>query len=413
MNRQARQLTEKIVASLKGWVKEIVAEAPSVTDEAGVRRLETRIAQEGQRHLAGLLQDTLQLAVDGLPEARRCPRCGGRRRHKGRRWRRPLSRLGGIRLEGVYWYCEACGRGDHAATPLVKGTLTAWMRELLTLLGVALVSFEKASVLSAKVLGVRVDAETIRTLTLREGVRQEASGPRASPPVVAGQDLVVSCDGTMVHTRESGWREVKAYLLEHAGGRLGGAYLEEAEVFMPRVRRAAACLEADRARRIFFLSDAAAWIEKGARVQLPQAVRIVDLWHARQHLYAAGAELYARDEAKGRRWAERWGRRLREDGGRVVLHYLKRSRLRSRRRQRALRKLLVYLHNQADRLDYPTYEARGWPISSGPMESFCKQLGRRLKGPGMRWRHDHVDPMASMVTLWIDGRWDTYWHTAA
>ena len=83
---------------------------------------------------------------------------------------------------------------------------------------------------------------------------------------------------------------------------MGGAYLEEAEVFMPRVRRAAACLKANRAGQIFFLSD------------------------------AAGAELYARDEAKGRRWAERWGRRLREDGGRVVLHYLKRTRLRSRRR---------------------------------------------------------------------------------
>ena len=94
----------------------------------------------------------------------------------------------------------------------------------------------------------------------------------------------------------------------------------------------------------------------------------------------------------------------------MVAHYLRRARLRSRPRRETLRRLLVYLGNQADRLDYPTYEAMGWPISSGPMESYCKQLGGRLKGPGMCWNHAAVNPMASLVTLWADGRWDTYWN---
>jgi len=46
------------------------------------------------------------------------------------------------------------------------------------------------------------------------------------------------------------------------------------------------------------------------------------------------------------------------------------------------------------------------------MESFCKQLGQRLKGPGMRWNRQNVGPMAALVTLWAQDRWDDYWARA-
>jgi len=44
-------------------------------------------------------------------------------------------------------------------------------------------------------------------------------------------------------------------------------------------------------------------------------------------------------------------------------------------------------------------------ISSGPMESFCKQLGLRLKGPGMRWSTSSIDPMAALVSRWALDNW--------
>mgnify|MGYP007030112761 FL=1 len=34
------------------------------------------------------------------------------------------------------------------------------------------------------------------------------------------------------------------------------------------------------------------------------------------------------------------------------------------------------------------------------MESFCKQIGLRMKGPGMRWNQANVSPMASLVSRW-------------
>lgn len=418
MNARGRKLMSEMMTSIGVWVKGIVTEGQAVADAGGVERLEKRIAAEGQRHLARLLAGALQLALDGQAERRTCPHCGERRRHKGRRVRQPLSRLGAIRLEGIYWYCPRCRLGEHGARSLVAGTMTRWLEELLTLLGTTLTSFAKASRVCDKLLGVAVEDETLRRLCLREGRRAMISPPR--PVAMAAEtDLVGSCDGTMVHTRGRGWRELKAYLFCHDGGRLSGAHLEAASRFVPRLRRAARELGAGRARQIFFLSDAADWIDRGVRGQLPMAVRIIDLWHACQHVYAAADRLHGEGTPQAQRWGRRWCERLRQRGGREVLRRLERQanhrpRGSPRRRYRkALKPLWVYLRRQQTRLDYPEYERRGWPISSGPMESHCKQLGSRLKGPGMRWNHQSIDPMAMLVSLWIDDRWDAYWPDAA
>jgi hypothetical protein len=47
------------------------------------------------------------------------------------------------------------------------------------------------------------------------------------------------------------------------------------------------------------------------------------------------------------------------------------------------------------------------------MESFCKQLGQRLKGPGVRWSMPNVDPIPATVSLWVNEQWDRHWHHAA
>lgn len=67
--------------------------------------------------------------------------------------------------------------------------------------------------------------------------------------------------------------------------------------------------------------------------------------------------------------------------------------------------LARFLDKHASRMDYPAYEKKGWTISSGPMESFCKQLGQQMKGPGMRRCVKNVGPMASLVSRWaLDGQ---------
>jgi len=93
----------------------------------------------------------------------------------------------------------------------------------------------------------------------------------------------------------------------------------------------------------------------------------------------------------------------------VVWKGLRRVRYKCPARQEAL---LTYLDRQAGRLDYPTYEHLGYPVSNACMESFRKQLGQRPKGPGMRWSTSNLNPMAALVSPWTQDQWDAYWQAA-
>jgi len=167
----------------------------------------------------------------------------------------------------------------------------------------------------------------------------------------------------MVNTRQCGWKELKAYQYSYDGQRYGQAYLESSRRFLPRVRGAAMAMQAGRAKRIFWVSDAAEWIDKGIAKQLPTAIRIVDIWHAYQHVHEASRKIFGEGTAVARRWADRYCRELREYGGWSVWNSLRRVRYKDRERQEALAALLTFLKRNSDRMDYPRYERAGGPIS--------------------------------------------------
>ena len=408
MDANTQQIKTHILARMSTWVKSLLEQSVAVRTSQAMAQLEQRVRSEGQQMLGSVLEALVQNALDHQGEERICPTCGGQRRHKGVRWRGLLSSVGALRVQGPYWYCPHCG-GQHALEALAPDSSSGPMQELLCLLGTALASFAKASMAAHKLLGVRVSDATIRRLCVHHG-RQEMEEP---VPVEPGSDVIGSCDGTMIHTRQSGWKELRAYQFRYGSHKHGRAYLESAKKFTPRLRQAAMVIKVSQGRRLFWLADAAAWIDKGVGQQLPMAIRIIDLWHAWQHIYAAAQGIYPEDEKKAHLWARRYCRVLLRKGA-VALHGQLRSvRYAQAKRQAAVEKLRGYLHKHGDHLAYPTYVKNGYPISSGPMESFCKQLGQRLKGPGMRWSRTNVTPMGTLVSLWANDEWDQYWRSAA
>ena len=55
---------------------------------------------------------------------------------------------------------------------------------------------------------------------------------------------------------------------------------------------------------------------------------------------------------------------------------------------------LTYLQKREAHMQYPTYQAAGWPIGSGSVESANKLVVEaRLKGAGMRWGRHNVNSM--------------------
>jgi hypothetical protein len=59
--------------------------------------------------------------------------------------------------------------------------------------------------------------------------------------------------------------------------------------------------------------------------------------------------------------------------------------------------------------DYPSYRQMGYDCGSGPTESFCGMLTKRLKGRGMHWDKDNAESMMTLASLYYSNLWENYW----
>ena len=91
--------------------------------------------------------------------------------------------------------------------------------------------------------------------------------------------------------------------------------IETADVFGKRIYREAWDRGWDRAKTKVVLGDGAVWIWNIADEHFSGAIQIVDLYHARQHLWELAAKLHPADEKKRKTWASRLEKKL--DAGKV------------------------------------------------------------------------------------------------
>jgi len=83
----------------------------------------------------------------------------------------------------------------------------------------------------------------------------------------------------------------------------------------------------------------------------------------------------------------------------------------SRPEARTLWEHALYFEKHSDTMDYPEYRARGWPISSGSVESACGRVGDRVKRARMRWTPRRADAMHAVKAAIMseDHRWKRRW----
>ena len=401
-----------IVARLLAWIKEILSDAMFMDDAESAAEMEVRVREGGRVLLAQLLELAFNIAAEKKAAASRRCACQKLRRHKGKRERTVVSSLGPIKLRGILFACATCKLTVGPFEQLTAGFFTVEMERLLALMGTALASFEKAKEFAARALGVKVSADSVAKVCRRLG--RGAAAAATCEPFENGDSIEASMDGTMVNTRGEGWRELKVFRFEGERGVAGGASLERVDRFEEEVARTARALNVE-AKRTVFVTDAAAWIDRIVRERFPLALHIVDLWHACQHIHAAAKAMFGDVSEEAKTWASRWCGDLRARGAGPVMLALTRliGVTHNSEHQNELRKLWRFLRNNESKMDYPKYEEAGHSISSGSMESQCKQVGSRLKGPGMRWNSSNVDPMATLVSHWQLGTWDCVCKAAA
>jgi hypothetical protein len=272
------------------------------------------------------------------------------------------------------------------------------------------------------------DAQRVRpTPPTRAARRAVFDRPLPAPPPAAPDTLVISMDGALART-DDGWKEVKLGAVYDvatrvrpvgdavvtqvvAGATAYTATLAAAQTFARQVLAVAQRRGLGWARRVAVLGDGAKWIWKLAARRFPQAVQIVDWYHAREHLGALAQLLYGEGTAAAWTWLETlagelWAARTADDIAAVataaeVAWATPRKDLpdgtprRTRARQREVTKAVAYFTTNASRLRYGAFRAQGLPIGSGVVEGGCQSvLHVRLKRPGACWSAPAAEAVA-------------------
>jgi hypothetical protein len=168
------------------------------------------------------------------------------------------------------------------------------------------------------------------------------------------------------------------------------------------------------ADQVAAVTDGAEWIARLIDVNLPTKTTVIlDYFHASQHVHQARRTLFGEDNADGDRWSENVLETLSKGKWTDLWELLlqERSRLRSKTKRKAADDLMSYLLERREKVDYASFRAAGYDIGSGPTESMCKSLSRRMKGIGMRWTGVNAEAMIALESLHQSDLWPNYWKT--
>jgi hypothetical protein len=165
------------------------------------------------------------------------------------------------------------------------------------------------------------------------------------------------------------------------------------------------------------LCDGGSGLEDFVRENFPRVEAVIlDFYHATQYLAKLSAVLHPDDEDAALEQTKAWSRQLRDEGGEVMIAVLENWDWPSVKGLGSVRaEVLGYFRNQVDRMDYPTYEANGWYIGSGAVESACKTVvGQRMKGSGMRWSEAGSHAVCHVRALYRSesSQWTDFWRRA-
>ena len=333
-----------------------------------------------------------------------CDGCGGRAAYAGRRGKEVTTVLGALHLERAYYHCAHCGAGFHPRDRAlgIEGASLSPGVVRMTGLAAARASFAETGALLHDLAGVNVDAKQAERTAEALG-RAIAADERdvVEPEPGRAPTMYLGMDGAGKQADGSArTREVKLVAVWAGATDAGGRELPEREpgsVSYSAAVESAATRDAD--------TELAPWIWNIADELLPGAVQILDLFHAKQHLWDVAKAVYG----PGTDMAERWAKRRRDELDDDRIGALLRALQRHAGRDEA-RRCIDYIRRNRHRMRYPAFRAMGLCVGSGVLEAGCKNVvGTRFKRPGMHWSVAGVDAMAALRCCVLNNRLDDFW----
>lgn len=163
--------------------------------------------------------------------------------------------------------------------------------------------------------------------------------------------------------------------------------------------------------QVVVLVDGAPGLEKMGLDYFPQAVQIVDNYHAIEHLESLIEALLGKSDA--RRFARRrhhWRKMLLADGVERIIARARKESAGTAREEAVEAQLGYFVHNIA-RMQYGSFRKNGWFIGSGVVEAGCRSvIGQRCKQSGMFWTEEGANAVMALRCLNAGNRLKTFWN---
>jgi hypothetical protein len=433
---------------------EVVEEAIQSEGQAEVLIGDVEMAlREGLREIGRSALKSFLEKADGEREAELECACGGKLKYQRRREATLWSVFDKVVYERAYYSGCACGKG-HAPVDrrygIEPGKVTAGLAHLIALSGINK-AFEDGRKWLKEFLLFEVSENTVRAETQKMGELQrqadielvketqdesglqkrERSQPRV-PDILYGsidaakvrveprdekekavenremwRDLKAGCwyEGEMVpHRQRSVQQKEKAQregVVLRAKNQQYFCDIERAEEFGKLLWATGCAVGADRARILVFICDGAVWIWNLIDHYFPNAIQIVDWYHAADRLKRIAEEAFSNLEER-QAWLEKNTEDLWQGSVEAVIEACQLL----ERKSNLAKQSILYYGNNMERMRYAQFRTAGYLIGSGVIESGCKQIvTQRLKLPGAQWNLEGAVLTAKARTAWMSGNW--------
>jgi hypothetical protein len=416
--------------------------------EAMETAVRATVHQAGAAALSALLQFP---APPAAPRTRSCS-CGQTAPYGGLRCKPVLTVVGRVEVSRPYYLCPDCHAGQFPADvelDIENTEFSPGVRRMQALVGQE-APFDHGREQMKVLAGLEVTAKSVErtaeVLGADIGQREQGKIPKALPldlPLVVAAPipiLDVQMDGTGVpvvkketvgrqgkvagqpaHTREvklgcvftqTTWDQDGYPIRAPASTTYTGA-VETAEEFGQRLYREACTRGWGRARLRVVMGDGAEWIWNLAALHFPEATGIVDLYHARQHLWDLVRALYPNQTVPQKAWMKIHQKRL-LDRGRIekLVEALRALRSRNPEVAEKLRVEADYFARNAERMRYPKFRRQHLFVGSGVIEAGCKTVvASRLKRSGMFWTVRGANAILALRCCHLNGGFEDYWES--
>jgi hypothetical protein len=166
------------------------------------------------------------------------------------------------------------------------------------------------------------------------------------------------------------------------------------------------------AKRVVVIGDGAEWIGNLAGERFGMAQRIVDFYHAKEHVASLCRALFTKPQSIELH-RERWWELL-EQGNIEEIIGQAQAVLRQPENNPDAWREIEYLRKNREHMRYAHYREQGLFIGSGVIEAACKNLvGKRLKQSGMEWTVCGANSIIALRCAMLSNRFTEYWDQRA